>query len=46
MGIDVTYADEIPDGKSICRMTADYDLHDADTENYLTLMLMIAIKIS
>ena len=42
--VDVTYAKEIPDGKSIWRMTADYDLHDADTENYLTLMLMTAIK--
>lgn len=42
--VDVTYAKEIPDGKSIWSMTADYDLHDADTENYLTLMLMTAIK--
>lgn len=42
--VDVTYAQEIPDGKSIWRMTADYDLHDADTENYLTLMLMTATK--
>lgn len=38
------YAEEIPDGKSIWRTTADYDLHDADVENYLTLMLMTAIK--
>lgn len=42
--VDVTYAHEIPDGKSIWRMTADDVLHDADTENYLTLMLMTAIK--
>lgn len=42
--VDVTYAYEIPDGKSIWKMTADYDLHDADTENYLTLILMTAIK--
>lgn len=42
--VDVTCAQEIPDGKSIWRMTADYDLHDADIENYLTLVLMTAIK--
>lgn len=42
--VDITYAGEIPDGKTIWRMTADYDLHDADTEDYLTLMLMTAIK--
>jgi len=42
--VDVTYAEEIPDGKEIWRATADGDLHDLDTENYLTLMLMTAIK--
>ncbi len=42
--VDVTYAKEIPDGKSIWRSTADFELHDADTENYLTLMLMTATK--
>lgn len=42
--VEVTYAEEIPDGKALWRATADFDLHDADTENYLTLMLMTAIK--
>lgn len=42
--VDVTCAQEIPDGKDIWRMTADFELHDADVENYLTLMLMTAIK--
>ncbi|WP_148401761.1 hypothetical protein [Clostridium sp. Marseille-P299] len=42
--VEVTCAEEIPDGKEIWRQTADYDLHDADNENYLTLMLMTAIK--
>lgn len=43
--VDVTYAEEIQDGKAIWRMTADEELHDADIENYLTLMLMTATKI-
>lgn len=42
--VQVTCAEEIPDGKAIWRMTADDELHDADTENYLTLMLMTAIR--
>lgn len=42
--VDVTYAEEVPNGKALWRATADYDLHDADTENFLTLMLMTAIK--
>ena len=42
--VDVTYAEEIPNGKTIWRTTADFELHDADTENYLTLMLLTAIK--
>lgn len=42
--VDVAYAEEIPDGKTIWRMSADQELHDADTENYLTLMLMTATK--
>lgn len=42
--VDVTYAGDIPDGKAIWRETADDELHDADMENYLTLMLMTAIK--
>ncbi len=42
--VDVTYAEEILDGKSIWRATADDELHDADAENYLTLMLMTAVK--
>lgn len=42
--VDVTYAETIEDGKEIWRSTADYDLHDADTENYLTLIAMTATK--
>lgn len=42
--VDVTYSGDIPNGKALWRATADFDLHDADTENYLTLMLMTAIK--
>lgn len=42
--VNVTYAQDIPDGKAIWRTTADYDLHDTDTEDYLTLMLMTAVK--
>lgn len=42
--VDVTCAQEVADGKSIWKMTADYELHEADTENYLTLFLMTAIK--
>lgn len=42
--VDVTYADTIEDGKEIWRATADYDLHDADSEDYLTLIAMTAIK--
>lgn len=30
--IDATYADTIEDGKEIWRTTADYDLHDADSD--------------
>ncbi|GFZ31395.1 SAM-dependent methyltransferase [Clostridium zeae] len=42
--VDVTYADTIEDGKELWRTTADFDLHDADIENYLTLIAMTAIK--
>jgi cyclopropane fatty-acyl-phospholipid synthase-like methyltransferase len=42
--VDVTYAGDILDGKAIWRETADDELHDADTERYLTLMMMTAIK--
>jgi cyclopropane fatty-acyl-phospholipid synthase-like methyltransferase len=42
--VDVTCAQEIPNGKAIWRATADFELHDADNENYLTLLLMTAIK--
>jgi ubiquinone/menaquinone biosynthesis C-methylase UbiE len=42
--VDVTCAEEIPDGKAIWSMTADYELHEADIENYLTLILMTATK--
>lgn len=42
--VEVTHAEEIPYGKELWRMTADFDLHDADTENYLTMFLLTAIK--
>lgn len=42
--VDVTCAQEIPNGKAIWRATADDELLDADNENYLTLNLMTAIK--
>ncbi len=42
--VEVTCAEEILDGKGIWRATADFDLHDADTENYLTLVVMTAEK--
>ena len=42
--VDVTYASDIPDGKELWRKTVDYDLHDADIEDYLTLFLMTAKK--
>ena len=42
--VEVTYAEEIPNGKEIWSATADDELHEADTEKYLTLMLMTAIK--
>jgi len=44
LAVEVTYANEIPDGKAIWRNTADVELHDADIEQYLTLILMTAIK--
>jgi len=42
--VDVICAEDIPEGKELWRSTADYELHDADIENYLTLVLMTAIK--
>lgn len=42
--VDVTYAETIEDGKELWRATADFDLHAADSEDYLTLISMIAIK--
>jgi hypothetical protein len=42
--VEVTCADEIPDGKKIWRRTADFELHDADTEDYLTLVLITAVR--
>ena len=42
--VDVTYAETIEDGKEIWKTTADFDLHDADSEDYLTLIAMTAIK--
>jgi len=42
--VDVTYAETIQEGKELWRSTADFDLHDADSEGYLTLIAMTAIK--
>jgi cyclopropane fatty-acyl-phospholipid synthase-like methyltransferase len=42
--VDVTHAESIPNGKELWNMTADSDLHAVDTENYLTLISMTAIK--
>lgn len=42
--VDAICAEDIPDGKALWRATADSELHDADTEDYLTLMLMTAVK--
>ncbi|QSF47330.1 SAM-dependent methyltransferase [Paenibacillus tianjinensis] len=42
--VEVTNAEEIPNGKALWRETADFELHNADTENFLTLMLMTAVK--
>jgi cyclopropane fatty-acyl-phospholipid synthase-like methyltransferase len=42
--VDITYADAIPNGKALWRETADFDLHAADTEDYLTLVMMTAVK--
>lgn len=42
--VDVTLAEPLQDGKEIWKKTADFELHDADTENYLTLIMMTAIK--
>lgn len=42
--VDVTYAEAIPGGKELWKLTADFDLHDADKEDYLTLMMLTAIK--
>lgn len=42
--IDIKYAEDVPDGKALWRATADYDLHDADVENYLTMILITATK--
>jgi cyclopropane fatty-acyl-phospholipid synthase-like methyltransferase len=42
--VDVTYAEAIKDGKELWKSTADFDLHASDSEGYLTLIEMIAIK--
>ena len=42
--VDVTLAEDLADGKALWRATSDYELHDADTENYLTLMRMTALR--
>jgi cyclopropane fatty-acyl-phospholipid synthase-like methyltransferase len=42
--VDVTYANEISDGKEIWRASADKELHNADKEQYLTLVMMTAVK--
>lgn len=40
----IDHAEDIADGKALWRLTADYELHDADIENYLTLVLVTATK--
>lgn len=42
--VNITHAAAIPEGKALWRATADFDLHDSDTENYLTLVMMTAVK--
>lgn len=42
--VDIKHAEDIPDGKALWRLTVDYELHDADIENYLTLVLITATK--
>ena len=42
--VDVTFAGDVPDGKELWRVMCDKDLHDADTEGYLTLFMMTAVK--
>ncbi|SET33753.1 cyclopropane-fatty-acyl-phospholipid synthase family protein [Paenibacillus sp. NFR01] len=42
--VDVRCAEEISGGKALWNATADHELHEADTENYLTLMRLTAIK--
>lgn len=42
--VDVTFAEDIADGKALWRATAEQELHEADTENYLTLMRMTAVR--
>lgn len=42
--VDINLSKDIPDGKELWRSTADFDLHDADVENYLTLVMLTATK--
>lgn len=42
--VDITCAETIEDGKELWRTTADFNLHNADTDDYLTLIAMTAIK--
>ncbi|WP_207655746.1 SAM-dependent methyltransferase [Vallitalea okinawensis] len=42
--VDIILAEDVPEGKALWRSTADFELLDADIENYLTLVLMTAIK--
>lgn len=42
--VDIKFAENIPDGKALWRSTSDFELLDADTQDYLTLILMTAIK--
>jgi cyclopropane fatty-acyl-phospholipid synthase-like methyltransferase len=42
--VDVAYADAIQDGKELWKLTSDFDLHDSDSEGYLTLIAMTAVK--
>jgi cyclopropane fatty-acyl-phospholipid synthase-like methyltransferase len=42
--VEVTLAEDIPDGKELWSLTADFELHKSDKEKYLTLFMMTAIK--
>lgn len=42
--VEVTFAEDIEDGKALWQMGSDFELHESDIEHYLTLIAMTAIK--